>query len=108
MIDKEADGYVGPAPGFDGASHAPDTPMKVYLLTQDINTNPKAVSYCLVVAPSEVEARYMHPYEDGNLYWSEGSWVSGVWVRLEDTHRVKVIEIGDALPNQRSRVVLCA
>jgi hypothetical protein len=99
MIENEADNYVKPAP---------DTPMKVYLLTQDINISPKAFSYCLVVAPSGVEARYIHPYQNGNLYWSGDSWISDVWVRLEDTHLIEVIEIGNALPNQRSRAVLCA
>ncbi len=73
--------------------------MKVYLLTQSINTNPKAFSSCLVVAPSEVEARYVHPYQDGNLYWSGDSWVSSVWVRLEDTHLIEVEEVFNANPD---------
>jgi hypothetical protein len=91
MIDREPDSYVGPAS---------NTPMKVYLLTQDINTNPGAFSSCLVVAPSEVEARYIHPHqEDGNLYWSGDTWVSSVWVRLEDTHLVRVTGVCDANPN---------
>ena len=66
--------------------------MKIYLLTQDLVRN--GYDSCVVIAHTEQGARSIHPSGD-NKRWGSKSWVSP-----EDTHLIKVTELGYAFDNQ--------
>ena len=83
--------------------------MKLYLITQDVNTNYDTFDSAVVVASCEADARLIHP---SPCYDSiEGEWCiitqiggNGCWCAAED---VKVKLIGEAT-GQGAGSVICA
>ena len=78
--------------------------MYLFLLSQEVNTQPGAVVACLVAARDDEMARHIHP--DPNMSWMsyENCWGRTMFdhtIPAEDSlwchpHRVQVEYIGDA------------
>lgn len=72
--------------------------MKLWLISQDVNTDYDTYSDAVVAAEDEVSARAIHPSPYG---WKYGG---GDWAPVES---VKVEYIGEAKPNTAAGVI-CA
>ncbi len=106
MIENEAEGYVRLQDNLPEVGLAPDTPLKVYLLTQRELCGYDTYDSCVVIAASDSDAQLIHPGGDNEYDWDPvNNWS---WVSKDDVSKVNVTELGLANSEQVAGTVICA
>ena len=73
--------------------------MKIYKISQDVNTDYDTYDAAIVCAENEDEARLINPNEKWNDTYT-------TWAKTPD--QVTVIEIGNANENQKKGIILAS
>jgi hypothetical protein len=76
--------------------------MKLYLLTQEVNTGYDTYDSMVVCAASQDDAKQFHP--DGGVI-EDWSW-SHAWAK--DVNHVNCVEIGEASPDQKPGTIIAS
>ncbi len=84
-----------------------DEPMKIWVISQDVNGGYDTYDSAVVIAATEEDARNMHPSgsRDKKAWKGPGAWYYD-WAHTPD--QVKVELIGDALEDEEPRVVVAS
>jgi hypothetical protein len=77
--------------------------MKIYRLSQDVNTKYDTYDSCVVIADNEEEAKLITPSGERFIELSEDDWLYGDWVRKASD--IKVEYIGEAKSGSKKGVI---